>query len=439
MILFLVFSLLILTSCNNIGNNDNNLNDKDGEFIMRNALDESSFLKVVGKNIYDDNGKGNLVQLKGVNVGGYLFQELWMTPTRDSKNIKAEMDIYTYLSDKYGQDRMRELISVYQDNYFTEEDFDNLYNLGVNVIRLPFWYMNIVDFEGNFLKDWHLRFDWFISQAGKRGMYVILDFHGAPGSQNGSDHSGIDGGEFKEEASQFFFGDKETVDKNRQLYYIIWEEIASRYKDNPVVAGYDLLNEPFCTYRYTSSLEDSQLHNILWEVYDTAYKRIREIDNMHIIIMEATWDSKDLPDPNLYGWTNVMYQYHNYHYDDYNNEDGKQIKSMQNKLNLIKSANYDLPSMMGEFSYFNKYETWDEGIDLLTKNGIHWTMWTYKTTSDRGNWGLYHNTGGDINIELIDDVKLESIWSKVGDIRPNQPLVEIISKYCQKPYISYEK
>ena len=40
--------------------------------------------------------------------------------------------------------------------------------------------MNFVDFNGNYINGCFDRIDWFVEQAGQRGMYVILDFHGAP-------------------------------------------------------------------------------------------------------------------------------------------------------------------------------------------------------------------------------------------------------------------
>lgn len=400
--------------------------------VKTKRIEPSDFLKVKGKNIFTQYGKGALIQLKGVNVGGYLLQEFWMTPTKASANVKDETDLYKYLKETYGEDRGLALIKTYQEHYFSEADFERMKALHVNVVRLPFWYRNIVDEDGSFYENWYEKFDWFIEQAGEKGIYVILDFHGAPGSQNGSDHSGLDGGDDKEAASKFFFGDEPTVKANQALYFEIWEAIAKRYENNPVVAGYDLLNEPYCTYRYNSSKEVDVLHESLWSLYNETYERIRKIDSNHIIIMEATWDPVDLPNPKTYGWENIVYEYHNYLYDDYNNDQGLQILNMEKKLNLIKNAGYDLPSFMGEFSYFNHYETWDEGLTLLDEFGMHYTMWTYKVTSDYGNWGLYHHTGGDINIEKVDDEKLEIIWSKVGDVRPNQRLIDVVTPHFER-------
>ena len=79
---------------------------------------------------------------------------------------------------------------AYEDNYWTTQDFDNCAAMGMSVIRLPFTYMNLCDDNGNLKSNAWRRLDWFVSNCSSRGMYVILDMHGAFGSQNGMDHSG---------------------------------------------------------------------------------------------------------------------------------------------------------------------------------------------------------------------------------------------------------
>lgn len=394
---------------------------------------ENPMLKADGKVLRDDGGNGDIVQLKGVNAGGYLLQEFWMTPTGWSENVSAEEDIFAVLEERFGKETRDELVALYQDNYWTEADFDFCKELGMNCIRLPFWYRNLVDENGEFYPDFSKRMDWFVEEAGKRQIYVILDMHGAPGSQNGSDHSAKDGGDHKEEASGFFFGDK--AGENQELYYKIWEGLAEHYKDNPWVAGYDLLNEPYCTYRYNSSKSADELHQMLWEIYDTAYERIRKIDSNHLIIMEATWDPVDLPAPEEYGWENIMYEYHNYLYDDYDNEAGRQITNMQNKLDLIASADYNVPSYMGEFAYFNNLEAWDEGIALVNDCGLNWTTWTYKVVDEYGNWGLRNQKNANLNLETASLEEIKEVWSKAGESEENTGLRQVLEKYYQKVYI----
>lgn len=395
-------------------------------------LTTTSFLKADGKVLRNNYGAGDIVTLRGTNAGGYLLQEFWMCPTQSNTSgykVTCEMDIYKTLTARFGEANMRALIKVYQDNYWTTKDFDNCAALGINCIRLPLWYMNFVDFNGNYINGAFDRIDWFIAEAGKRGIYVILDMHGAPGSQNGSDHSGVDGGNAKEAASEFFFGS--NAYKNQQLYYDLWYKIAQRYAGNPTVAGYDLLNEPYCTYRYTSSRSADELHSTLWTIYNNAYKVIRSADPNHVVIMEATWDPVDLPNPATYGWSNVMYEYHNYLYDDYDNAAGKQITNMQNKLNAIKSMNYNVPSYMGEFSYFNNTSAWQQGLKLLNDFGINWTTWTYKVTGSNNNWGLYNQTIASANVATESYDSIYSKWSAVGSSTPNSNLLNAIRSYFQ--------
>ncbi len=400
------------------------------------TIAEDPFLKADGKVLRDASGTGDIVQLKGTNAGGYMVQEFWMTPTNATTNVKDEEGIYAVLTERFGEEKMRELVNLYQDNYWTEADFDYCKEMGMSCIRLPFWYRNFVNENGEMYEDAFDRIDWFVEEAGERGIYTILDMHGAPGSQNGSDHSGRDGGDNKKGASEFFFGDK--AEANQELFYELWEKIAERYKGNPWVAGYDLMNEPYCTYRYNSGLSDKQLRENLWNIYDIAYDKIRAIDPDHVIIMGATWDPVDLPKPETYGWENVMYEYHNYLYDDYDNKNGQQIANMKKKLNLIASANYNVPSLMGEFAYFNNLDAWEEGIKLINDTGISWTTWTYKVTASNGNWGLRHMQDRGVNVETYDYEDIADAWSRVGESTENKGLAKVMKKYYKQVYLPCE-
>lgn len=391
------------------------------------GIKSQSFLKASGKVLKDNFGNGNDVYLRGTNAGGYMLQEFWMCPTEYSTNVSDQMDILNVLAERFGRDRARTLVNTYEQNYWTESDFDRCAALGMNCIRLPLWYRNFVDENGNWYNDAFSRVDWFVEQAGKRGIYVIIDMHGAYGSQNGSDHSGVDGGEDKQGASQFFFGSDAA--SNQEKYYVMWEKLAEHFNGNPIVAGYDLLNEPYCTYRYTSGYSDDELHSKLWNIYNNAYKRIRNIDKDHVLIMEATWDSWDLPNPDSYGWENVMYEYHNYEYSDYDNKSNTQITSMQNKINNIFSSGYNVPSYMGEFCYFNSTDAWDKGLALLNENGLNWTSWSYKCIAEYGNWGVVNQSVNKVNIENDSYDTILKKWSAVGNGYENTNLTSVFIKY----------
>lgn len=397
------------------------------ETVEAASITNQSFLKANGKVLKNNYGNGDTVYLRGTNAGGYMLQEFWMCPTNYSNNVSCQLDILNVLTNRFGADGARTLVNAYEANYWKESDFDECAKLGMNCIRLPLWYRNFVDANGNWYSNAFDRVDWFVEQAGKRGMYVVIDMHGAYGSQNGSDHSGVDGGDNKVGASEFFFGG--NAGSNQEKYYAMWEKLAAHFKGNPTVAGYDLLNEPYSTYRYNSGYSDDQLHQWLWNVYNNAYRRIRAIDPDHVIIMEATWDAWDLPNPASYGWENVMYEYHQYVYDDYDNAQNQQITGMQNKINGIINANYNVPSYMGEFSYFNQLGTWDTGLKLLNDAGISWTTWSYKCVAEYGNWGIMNQNVDKVNVEgdSYDDILRK--WSNVGSSYENTGLASTIKKY----------
>ncbi len=415
---------------------DNTKKEEETVYMEReDKISEKPFLKADGKNLRDDSGKGELVQLKGTNVGGWFLQEFWMTVTAYSDNVTAENDVIRELTERFGEEEADRLMEIYRENFFTEADLDYCKSLGMNCLRLPIWYRTLTDENGNLYENAFDRIDWFVEEAGKRGIYVILDMHGAPGSQNGSDHSGIDGHDEKMINSKFFFGTEEEVSENQRLFYEIWEKIAAHYNGNPWVGGYDLLNEPFCTFRYNTGLKDSVLLEMLWDIYDEAYRRIRAIDPDHLIIMEATWNPSDLPHPDRYGWENVMYEYHNYLYDDYNNAKGQQIANMRKKMNDIKKADYNVPSYLGEFAYFDNIKAWDDGVKLINDTGMSWTTWTYKTISSVGNWGIRHTRDAGLNLEKADAEKIEAAWSKVSEETENTLLSKTLSKYFKMVFI----
>ncbi|MCR4651902.1 MAG: cellulase family glycosylhydrolase [Lachnospiraceae bacterium] len=411
--------------------------ENDGQSAYT-SISAGDFLKADGRNLRKAYGTGDIVNLRGTNAGGLFVQEFWMTPTADSTNVSDQDDIMRVLTERFGEEQMFELVDAYEAAYWTEDDFRNIADLGMNCIRLPFWWRNLVDANGN----WYgydpeaadpyatafRKLDSFVETAGEYGLYVILDFHGVPGSQNGSDHSGIDGKDDKKGASEFFFGDNATA--NQERYYNMLDVIAARYAGNPIVAGYDIMNEPFCTY------VEAQYYEMLWNIYDRAYDVIRAKDADHVIIMEAVWNADALPAPALYGWENVMYEYHQYNYSDYDNEAGTQVSSMQGKLDNIRNADYNVPSYVGEFSLFNQPSAWDSALKIMTECGVNWTTWTYKTIEGYGMWGLYHhpvdmNTGINIETASFDDIKNWWMRAATSEGVENTALTAVVKNWAE--------
>ena len=375
----------------------------------REALGSNDFLKVNGTQIRKQKGTGDVVYLRGTNAGGWLVQENWMNPT----NASDQKTMMTTLANRFGTSKRDELVSTYENNYWTTQDFDNCAEMGMSVIRLPFTYMNLCDDNGNLKSNAFDRLDWFVQNCSQRGVYVILDMHGAFGSQNGMDHSG-------------------EINDGKQLYYNqsnkdktlnLWKKIAEHFKGNPAVAAYDILNEP--------GIKAAATYSLHWDFYNEIYNTIRSKDSNHIIIMESCWDADNLPRPSQYGWTNVAYEYHYYPWSAQNSSDA-QKSYFSSKVSDIANHNYGVPTFVGEFTCFEQSEGWKAAMSTFNSQGWHWTTWSYKVTGN-SSWGIYNHNPEKVDIYNDSADTIKNKWSAVGTANgwKNDKIYNLV-----KPYLS---
>ncbi len=387
--------------------------DTKGEKWEMGQIQKEDFLKVENKKIVNTKGEG--IVLRGTNAGGWLVQEFWMCPTEETENVSCQKELIETLTERFGKEKAEELIDIYEENYWTETDFDNCKEMGMNVIRLPFTYMNFLEENGTLKEEAFEKTDWFVNQAGKRGLYVILDMHGAQGSQNEKDHSGD-----TTQGAAFFYG--KNAKANQKAYVELWKKIANRYKGNPTVAGYDLLNEPYCDLPENTG-------KTCWDIYDRTYQAIRRIDAEHIIIMEAKWNPENLPDPDTYQWENIMYEYHQYNYGDQNTPQA-QFEGIELKLDLIDSADYNVANLIGETSFFSNMESWKLCLNEMNRRKCSYTTWTYKVTgTGNNNWGIYNTMGEKVNAEQDSYEEIKEKWSNQQNVIENQQVKKILEKY----------
>ncbi len=380
------------------------------------ALTQEDFLTVQGRKIV--NQKGENVQLKGVNLGAWLVRENWLNPdcidveykskmteeeqkkywgtfyedmTAEQKAVfdpyyKKDYDgemVYDVLEKRFGREKAQELLNIFYDNWITEWDLDNIKSMGFNCVRVPFWYRNfyyddkgtkILDEKG----DWDFsRLDWVVEECGKRGLYVILDMHGAVGSQSDAPHAGraFQGAQLMENS--------ERGEEYRRLTDELWTAIAERFNGNPAVAMYDLLNEPMCDVKCGELTRRIKNEAIYTRLYDT----VRAVDNDHIITMEAIWTGWALPKTFFKGWENVVYQVHFYNNSDF----------IFNFFLLLTIAIHpNVPLMVGEF-YPHEKTTWNNCFSTMNKLNYSWMCWTYKATGSGmwdSDWCMYGSKNG---------------------------------------------
>jgi hypothetical protein len=357
------------------------------------------WLRAGGMHIVDDNGRS--VQLHGINIGGWLVEEMWMMPFETKEppagmaKIIDHVTLWRCWNQRFGEAKAAELRTKFRDAWLNEADFDRMQSAGFNCVRLPFLSSLLDEPEG-----WSW-LDRAVGWAGRRRIYVVLDMHGAPGSQNKDQTTG-------EAGRNALFKDPANVGKAISL----WQAIAKRYRDNPAVAGFDLLNEPMGA--------PSQAR--LQEVHNQLYKAIRQVDERHIIFVEDGYRGiKSMPRPAGVGWQNVVLSLHYYRFHAKSPADQEQ-GLIDYFTDVVKTQpTLGAPLFIGEFNQ----EPWGNEqarahfAQLCRLHDWSWSFWCYKTVMPGGHpssWGWYSNGASTQMIDPYRD-SYDEIVAKLPQLR----------------------
>jgi len=330
------------------------------------------------------NSRGEKVYLRGVNFGAWLLNEMWMTDFQPRcSNLTCEIDIERILKKRFGNRKAAELLNIFQNSYINEQDFKIVKKLKFNCIRLPIFYSLLEENKkfGNYKTSGWKKLDFAISNCTAENIYCIIDLHGAPGGQS-ADHTTGQTGLDK------LYWDKKFQDQT----VLLWKEIAKRYKNNPTVAGYDLLNEPY----------GAPTKKSLVDLYNKIYNAIREIDKKHIIFIEdrGPWHGglNELPLPQKMDWENVIYETHLYDFKNYGLAAHKKL--IENFAKEKISKKYNVPVLIGEFHPWGDSNVWKFYLQQFQSNKWHWTLWTYKCSAKAGDWGIIRT---DVSPDILKD------------------------------------
>ncbi|MDR0333976.1 MAG: cellulase family glycosylhydrolase [Dysgonamonadaceae bacterium] len=346
------------------------------------------------------NENNEKVLLQGTNAGGLLVTERWMTLVGGTPAVGDNVPMHNIFLERFGTEKAQQIWQHYRENFWTEQDFINLAEMGMNVIRLPFMHLTIDPTFNQVPQLSGEKFNFtileeFVAEAAKHGIYTILDLHGTYGSHNGQDHSGltinVPQGANVMDYVTFWNPDCPIGTENRRKTTELWVAVAQHFYENPNVAGFYLLNEPGEKGRLTTLLH--------WNYFNELYEAIREVNRHHIIIFNPCWGGGDIPHPtnNPYGFnwdTNVMYSFH--HYTHYNGATNYELhmENMLWRVNEVEGRNFGVPVMMGEFTVLHGgLKGWKNTLRLFQERGWHWTSWTYKvyTNNSSSVWGIFNS------------------------------------------------
>ena len=321
------------------------------------------FLHREGQKIVD--GKGKNIVLRGLGLGGWMVQEGYMLQTQSFAS--PQYMIKQKIQDLIGEENTKEFYTAYKANGITKRDIDSLAAWGFNSIRLPMHYNlytpAIEEEKGGeitWLEEGFTMTDNLLKWCAENKMYLILDLHAAPGGQGNdaaiSDYDTTKPSLWESEA-------------NQKKMIALWKKLASRYKDNPWMGAYDIINEPNWNFTGTNKNGcDENSNGPLRELMIAVTKAIREVDTNHLIFIEGNcWGN------NYNGifplWDeNMALSFHKY----WNYNTTAPIQKM-----LDYRTQYNVPIWMGE-SGENSNVWFKDVISLVEKNNIGWAFWPMK-------------------------------------------------------------
>ena len=340
---------------------------------------------------------GRPISLRGIGLGNWMMLEHFMIglPQVDHVMRGAFRDVL-------GEAAERAFWDAYMDAYLAEEDFAYLRSLGFNHVRLAFDYRHLES-------DWRpydyreagfALIDRVIDWAGRHGLYVLLDLHAAPGCQAPDWNAGSADGE------ALFWDVRDFQDRVAAL----WGEVARRYRDEPAVLGYEILNEPVTTHPRQVERMNAFTRSCL--------AAIRREDPDHVVIVNGDAHATDLGAiaADIFDDPQVMAAFHFYHQytpplrfvdefpgvhegltidEDYLFEQtGFNVRSDRERIAR--------PEFLGEFginygagsaSQVDAQRSILEAvIRRANARGIHWNLWHYKDMRAMGLLAMREDT-----------------------------------------------
>ena len=261
------------------------------------------------------NSDGNEIILRGWGAGNWMNPEGFMIGI-GTQYMGRSMDPGCTLPLRYQSARsvtqtVREMCgSKYAEEFWprwwqmqlTEDDIKAMAELGYNSVRLCLtsWALMPDEPEITFDERGFAELERVIKLCEKYRIYAIIDMHGAVAGQSGlACDDGIDN-------IPHMFMEPES----RERCLVLWEEIARRYGDREIVAGYDLLNEPISIGRWHKYIPE------LCAFYDECIARMRKYDKNHIMFLEGPMFSTNMRpfnrqyDPEYNNWAISVHMYH---------------------------------------------------------------------------------------------------------------------------------
>lgn len=285
---------------------------------------------------------------RGMGLGGWLLPEGYMWdlegPVDSPRRLEA---MVRELLDHEAAD---DFWTRYRASFITGEDIAAIAAAGFDHVRLPLSSRQLFDGE-DLLPDGIAHVDDTLAWCRAEGIGCVLDLHGAPGGQTGTN---IDDSPHR---LPELFTDEGAYRQGLRL----WRLLAERYAEDPTVIAYDLLNEPLPE-------EHHALVPRLAEFYRDVIAEIRAVDPHHLLSIEGWHWATRFEGLEREGDANSCLHFHKY-WSEPTTRSIRPYLELRDRLGV--------PVWMGE-SGENEDAWYTEAFALFERHEIPWTFWTWK-------------------------------------------------------------
>ncbi len=330
---------------------------------------KTEFIHANGKGLVDSGDEP--IQLKGWGLGNWLVPEGYMWLADQNPRFDRPRRIEGVVRELLGTEAAKAFWNKYRENYITINDLQYIRTCGYNSIRVPVnWRLFMSDEpQTHFIEAGFELVDHLLDMAKAAGLYVVIDMHAAPGGQTGANiDDGID------DIPRLFI-DSDNYEKG----LLLWQKIATRYAENETVAGYDLLNEPLRPTT-VNQRDFDYLVPQLKKFYQDAIKRIRKVDQNHLVVIEGHhWaTSTDVVDFKYDD--NEMVEFHRYAVMP-------DVQAFKNFLTIADKLN--VPLWLGETG--ENLPIWNTAITKICDDyNISYHFWPFKKMQETNGLLTYH-------------------------------------------------
>jgi hypothetical protein len=365
------------------------------------------------------NGRGDAVRLKGVNVGGWLNMENFITGYAANESMMR-----TAMREVLGTDKYELFFERLLSSFYADADVAFLADIGLNCVRIPVNYRHLESDARPFevIEAGFRHLDRAIAAGGAHGVYSIIDLHALPGGQN--HHWHCDNPTHR----ALFWEHRHFQDRVVHL----WEAIADRYKGDRRVAGYNLMNEP---------ADESRA--VVGPFYARLAAAVRAVDPDHILFLDGnTYSTEfDVFDEPL---ENAVYTLHDYVPAGLGRTDAYDRQAAEEQF-LARSEyarRTGTPIYVGEFSPIytgdptidaERSRILDDQLDRYRRHDAGFAIWMYK---DLGRQGLASARPESPYRRLVEDFVAKKVrlgvdqWGSTGRecAEVTEPVQQLIAR-----------